>query len=178
MIITRRVIAAGIALGLAVSLTSTSAGAHDALTDSSPRSGDVLASGPSEITLTFSDRVFEDSAVVAVSDSESRDWVFGSPAVDDATVTVQLERELPDGEYDVLWRVVSSDSHPISGAFTFRVGDGDTVDPASGAGDTESLTGPAQPAAVVLWTVVIAALAALVAAVFLWRWVTSRRRNG
>ncbi|HWL77632.1 copper resistance CopC family protein [Microbacterium sp.] len=178
MIITRRVIAAGIALGLAVSLTSTSAGAHDALTDSSPRSGDVLASGPSEITLTFSDRVFEDSAVVAVSDSESRGWVFGSPAVDDATVTVQLERELPDGEYDVLWRVVSSDSHPISGAFTFRVGDGDTVDPASGAGDTESLTGPAQPAAVVLWTVVIAALAAVVAAVFLWRWVTSRRRNG
>jgi len=178
MIIRRRVIAAGVALGLAVSLTSTTAGAHDALTDSSPRSGDVLASGPSEITLTFSDRVFEDTAVVAVSDSESRDWVIGSPAVDDATVTIELERALPDGEYEVLWRVVSSDSHPVSGAFTFRVGDGGTVDPASGAGDAESPTGPAQPAAVVLWTAVIAALAAVTAAVFLSRWGTSRRRNG
>jgi hypothetical protein len=42
--------------------------------------------------------------------------------------------DLPDGAYDVRWRVVSADGHPVSGAFAFAVGD--AVLPEAGAGAT------------------------------------------
>src|SRR5690606_8506496 len=41
---------------------------------------------------------------------------------DRASLAVTLP-DLGDGAYVVAWRVVSSDSHPIGGAFTFRVGE-------------------------------------------------------
>ena len=44
-------------------------------------------------------------------------------AVDD-TVTVSLRDGLGDGPYVVAWNVVSADSHPVNGAFTFVVGAG------------------------------------------------------
>ena len=50
-----------------------------------------------------------------------------TPTATASAVAVALP-DLDDGAYVVAWRVVSSDSHPISGAFTFRVGD------AAGAG--------------------------------------------
>ncbi len=40
---------------------------------------------------------------------------------DDSTVVVALST-LDDGSYVVDWHVVSADSHPVSGAFTFSVG--------------------------------------------------------
>ena len=45
------------------------------------------------------------------------------PGGDGAAVAASLP-DLDDGAYVVAWRVVSSDSHPVSGAFTFRVGEG------------------------------------------------------
>lgn len=39
--------------------------------------------------------------------------------------------KLADGAYVVTWRVVSEDSHPVQGAFTFTVGDAKAVDDAS-----------------------------------------------
>ena len=35
---------------------------------------------------------------------------------------LELPPGLPDGTYVVAWRVVSTDSHPVSGAFTFSIG--------------------------------------------------------
>ena len=37
--------------------------------------------------------------------------------------------DLSDGAYIVDWRVISADGHPISGAWTFRVGEGGAAAP-------------------------------------------------
>lgn len=173
-----RVITAGVILGLAVVLAhATGASAHESLTDSSPRSGEVLESGPSEIALIFSGQLLEDGAAVAVSDSDSYDWASGAPAVEDTTATLGLDQALPDGEYEVLWRVVSSDGHPISGAFTFRVGEGGSNDSAPHATDPAVADRPAQPSGVPSWIISVAVLAAAVAVGvgYLWRRLTSHR---
>jgi len=173
---------AGLVLGAAAALTSTGAQAHELLVDSSPRAGDVLASGPSQITLTFSDRPLDDGAVVAVMDAASRDWAGPPPVMDDVNVTVPLADALPDGRYEVVWRVVSGDGHPISGSYTFQVGDGGSAGPAPGAddpvqGEVAQAEGSAAAASVV-WALVLAGLASLLATVLLWRRAAARRRLG
>jgi copper transport protein len=45
------------------------------------------------------------------------------PNGDHRSVALALPR-LGDGTYVVTWRVVSEDSHPVHGAFTFRIGEG------------------------------------------------------
>jgi copper transport protein len=44
------------------------------------------------------------------------------PGGDGSTIAVDLSRATRQGSYFVSWRVVSADSHPISGAFTFAIG--------------------------------------------------------
>ncbi|UIX35525.1 copper resistance CopC/CopD family protein [Streptomyces sp. GQFP] len=102
------------------------ASAHAALRDSDPRDGSVLESAPRQVTLTFTEavgllddsfRVFDpDSRRVSTGEAEH---VKGSS---DA-VRVSLPEGLGEGTFTVAWRVVSADSHPISGAFTFSIGE-------------------------------------------------------
>ncbi|MEV6190824.1 copper resistance protein CopC [Streptomyces sp. NPDC051920] len=101
------------------------ASAHAALTGTDPQEGSVLKSAPRRVTLTFSESIglFDDS--FRVLDPENRRVRTGEPEHADGrsdTAGVTLPRGLRDGTYTVAWRVVSADSHPVSGAFTFSVG--------------------------------------------------------
>ena len=170
--------AAGLILGLAVALANTAAAtAHETLRDSSPRPGETLESGPSEIVLTFSGQLIDGGAAIAVLDADSRDWVAGAPAADETTVRVELEPALPDGEYEVLWRVVSSDGHPLSGAFTFQVGDVGPDDHASSAADPDPPGSPTERSTATPWVILLAVAAVTAAAGYLWRRVASSGRS-
>lgn len=102
-----------------------SASAHATLTKAEPADVSVLKTAPKQITLTFSE-------TVSLSDGSLRVLSPKNVRVDRGAVThagkkadtarVMLRGKLPEGTYTVSWRVVSSDSHPISGAFTFSVG--------------------------------------------------------
>lgn len=102
------------------------ASAHAALRATDPEDGSVLKSAPRDITLTFTESVglLEDS--FRVLDPDGRRLRTGEPehapggGADTARVT--LPASLAEGTYTVAWRVVSADSHPVSGAFTFSVG--------------------------------------------------------
>ncbi|MGW4166548.1 transporter [Streptomyces sp. WAC 01325] len=101
------------------------ASAHAALRATDPEDGSVLKSAPRDITLTFTESVglLEDS--FRVLDPDGRRLRTGEPehARGGAeTATVTLPAKLAEGTYTVAWRVVSADSHPVSGAFTFSVG--------------------------------------------------------
>ena len=101
------------------------AAAHDELVESSPGAGEVLASAPTEVRLTFSAELVDAGAVVAVTDDRDESWTVGQPQVVENVATAGISEALPDGEYVVLWRVVSSDGHPISGTFSFAVESGE-----------------------------------------------------
>ncbi|WP_445073970.1 copper resistance protein CopC [Streptomyces sp. SAS_267] len=101
------------------------ASAHAALTGTDPQEGSVLKSAPRQVTLTFSESIglFDDS--FRVLDPENRRVRTGEPEHADGradTAGVTLPRGLGTGTYTVAWRVVSADSHPVSGAFTFSIG--------------------------------------------------------
>ncbi|MET7695578.1 copper resistance protein CopC [Streptomyces sp. NPDC005483] len=101
------------------------ASAHAALRSTDPGDGTVLKSAPRDITLTFTESVglLDDSFRVLDPDGKrlkAGDAGHGPGGSDTARVT--LPAKLAQGTYTVAWRVVSADSHPVSGAFTFSVG--------------------------------------------------------
>jgi copper transport protein len=101
------------------------ASAHAVLEHSSPAADAVLPSQPGSVVLVFDEAVslLPDSLRVYGPDGgEVDDGHVGHAGSDAATVTVGLRSGAPEGSYLVSYRVVSADSHPVSGAYTFAVG--------------------------------------------------------
>lgn len=109
---------------LAAVLVPAPAWAHDSLVASAPEDGQSLRSAPEEVVLTFSGEVMDVSTAVLVLDSRAETVHTTEPLVRGRDVSVELPGEIAEGGYAVRWRVVSSDGHPISGTFTFEVGEG------------------------------------------------------
>lgn len=172
-----RALAGGIVVAVAVVLASVvPASAHDQLLSSSPAAGERLASAPDEISLSFSADVLDVGAEVVVADAEGVDWVGGDPLLSAGVVTVPLRDELPAAGYEVRWRVVSSDGHPISGVVPFTVGDGAALERDADAPIASAAAVTGDPAGVPR-VVLIAALGAGVAlAIFVVFFFLLRRR--
>ncbi|MFF2651676.1 copper resistance CopC/CopD family protein [Streptomyces sp. NPDC058045] len=99
------------------------ASAHAALTGSDPRQGSVVGTAPTSVSLTFSEEVAMDSGSLRVLDPAGHRVDRGRiSSVGSDTYRVGLRGKLPDGTFTVAYQVVSADSHPVSGAFTFSVG--------------------------------------------------------
>ncbi|MFC7937386.1 copper resistance protein CopC [Streptomyces sp. NPDC057387] len=101
------------------------ASAHAALTSTDPGDGTVLERAPAHVTLTFSESVGLRDDSFRVLDPGGHRLHTGEAGRADGrsdTARVALPGKLGEGTYTVAWRVVSADSHPVSGAFTFSVG--------------------------------------------------------
>ncbi|MGY5121514.1 copper resistance protein CopC [Streptomyces sp. 900105755] len=121
------------------------ASAHAALRGSDPADGAVLKSSPASVTLTFTEAVglLDDSFRVydptnhRVDTSEAGHGPGGSD-----TARITFPKKLGTGTFTVAWRVVSADSHPVSGALTFSVGKPSATAATVSAGPVENpLTG-------------------------------------
>ncbi|WP_279571246.1 copper resistance CopC/CopD family protein [Streptomyces hainanensis] len=98
------------------------AAAHAALDTSTPEDGAVVATAPDEVTLTFTEGVSLGADGIRVLDPDGDRADAGGPTGSGRDHAVALRPGLADGTYTVAWQVVSTDSHPISGAFTFSIG--------------------------------------------------------
>ncbi|MFM9708423.1 copper resistance CopC/CopD family protein [Streptomyces galilaeus] len=99
------------------------ASAHAALTGSDPAQGTVVDKAPTQVSLTFSEQVSTGADAVRVLDPKGKRVDTGEPsAVGGTTYSVPLHSGLPDGTYTVTYQVVSADSHPVAGAYTFSIG--------------------------------------------------------
>ncbi|MFD6322907.1 copper resistance CopC/CopD family protein [Streptomyces sp. NPDC058442] len=99
------------------------ASAHAALTGSDPRQGTVVDKAPTQVSLTFSEPIAVSDDSLRVLDPKGKRADKGDPADPSGTTyTVHLLSGLPDGTYTVTYQVVSADSHPVAGAFTFSIG--------------------------------------------------------
>ncbi|HEU0101351.1 MAG TPA: copper resistance protein CopC [Mycobacteriales bacterium] len=127
MTVSRRLAAFGAALLAALALltaTAPAASAHAALVGMTPQDAAVAATAPDQVTLSFSEPVATGLGGIRVLDAagDRADTGRVEQSGDAKTVHVALRSELDDGTYVVLWRVVSADSHPVSGSFSFSVG--------------------------------------------------------
>ncbi|MCI0687821.1 MAG: copper resistance protein CopC/CopD [Sporichthyaceae bacterium] len=119
-----RTLLAGATLGILLGVAAaTPAAAHAVLIGSDPVAGQRLDAAPARVLLSFSEPV--GSATVTVLGPDGAPVTAGEPSFVDPAhrqVATELRTGLPDGVYVVSWRVVSADSHPVRGGFSFGVG--------------------------------------------------------
>ena len=113
-----RALAAAALAGVALLLGAAPAAAHNTLTGSTPADDATVADPVTEVVLEFDQAVQTEFAQVAVLGADQTPYGSGEPVVVGRTVTQAVE-SLPDGRYDVSYRVISADGHPVSGTISF-----------------------------------------------------------
>ncbi|MFC6022820.1 copper resistance protein CopC [Plantactinospora solaniradicis] len=110
--------------GLAVVLgPPTPAAAHAAVVSTVPQQKAVLGFSPTEVTVTFSEPVALVPGRAQVLAPDGKRISTGSASVRDTTLRIPIRvADRPLGTYLVSYRVISADSHPVAGSFTFAVG--------------------------------------------------------
>lgn len=96
--------------------------AHTRLERSEPVADSVVAP-PSVLRLVFNEAVSPAVATVRLLDADSLVRAVGEVArgSEEREIVVPVVEVLPTGVYTVVWQVVGSDGHPVSGHFTFAV---------------------------------------------------------
>lgn len=113
-----------------VLLSSQAAYAHATVVSTNPAANTVLATQPSEVSVTFSEPVSPVKAQTWVVAPDGARAGSGDATAHGATVTLPLREGLPNGTYLVTYRVISADGHPIPGGFTFSIGEPSATAPA------------------------------------------------
>lgn len=162
----RHLVGAVLALTVVLGTAGTAAG-HSQLIDSTPGADESLDTAPSEVELEFNEEVNERGAVLMVVDTDDENLTDGEVVVDSRFVRVPLSEDLPDGAYEVRWRVVSADGHPVNGTIPFTIGETDEA-----VGDEESGGGLSTGTLVLIGVGVVGVLVAL------WLAFGLRRREG
>ena len=108
------------------------ASAHSRLISISPKDGASLPGSPTEVVLRFNEPVNPQFVTVRVTDAEGGDVVGQDAAVSESTVTLPITDPIAAGTYNIVYRVVSADSHPISGSTSFTI-EGDPLAPPASA---------------------------------------------
>ncbi|MFJ4996570.1 copper resistance protein CopC [Microbacterium sp. NPDC088619] len=144
-------LAASLLTAFLVLFAPLSASAHDSLLASSPEAESTVDTLPTELTLTFSAKLIDETGAteVVVTDPSGNSVIEGAATVEGAIVTQQLAAEAPAGAYHVIWKVVSSDGHPTSGEFDFTVANSTEAAPTEepSAEPTETATVAPAPSA-------------------------------
>ena len=128
-----------------VALTALPAGAsaHAVVEQAQPTRGAALDRAPERVEVTFDEMVESSFGALRVfaADGERVDLGDVLRPSDDA-VAVRVEGDLPDGAYTVTYRVVSADSHPVTGGYVFTVGKAGGTPAAAVSDLLEDETGP------------------------------------
>jgi copper transport protein len=115
---------AGVLFGLLAVLIGPAApaSAHAALVGTDPGNGTIVPDAPNKVTLTFTESVQLLSGKIQVLAPDGSRADQGAPAQAGNTVTIPLRSGGGRGTYLVSYRVISADSHPVGGSFSYSVG--------------------------------------------------------
>lgn len=158
--------------------TAAPASAHAHLVKSLPSAGAVLAAGPSEVVLTFDQPIqaFPGANGMVVTGPESSHWACGRARINGNTLTASMGEVGPPGRYQIHYRVLGADGHPITGSVPINIqrsaSTASTTSTASTASAATAMTAfdvdrPRGLAAMPtwVWIALLAAIAACVGAV-------------
>ncbi len=109
---------------MAVLLPAAPASAHATLVSTDPSEGSVVQGVVQTVSATFDESVgVSDDSLRVFDPAGHRVDVGGThPGSGPSTIEVSLSSSQPAGTYTVAWHVVSADTHPVQGAFTFSIG--------------------------------------------------------
>jgi methionine-rich copper-binding protein CopC len=113
----------GLLAVMAAGLSAAAARSHAFLDHAVPPVGGTLAASPPEIRLFFSEAIEPRFSEIELTSIDGRPVKTGPATVDprDEMQFVLPVPALPSGRYKVSWHVVSFDTHPTQGDFTFEI---------------------------------------------------------
>ncbi len=117
----RRAVTLALAVGIALLLGAAPAWAHSQLEGSNPADGASVATPPSAVSLTFNEDVQPGFTVITLIGPDGKDYHTGNVTETDTTVSVGALPLGPSGVYQIGYRVVSADGHPVSGKTSFTL---------------------------------------------------------
>jgi copper transport protein len=106
------------------------ASAHATVVRTTPGDGAVLPSAPRVVQMRFSEPVDLGPGSLRLLDASGKELKTQDAkhaGGDRATAVLTLPGRLKHGTYVVAWRITSADSHPVSGAFSFSIGEPSAV---------------------------------------------------
>jgi len=158
--------------------TAPHAHAHAVLVASTPVDGARLDTAPAQVTLTFDEAIeVVPGTVQVIADNGARaDTGAARVVANGTTIVIPLRANLPNGSYAATWRVVSADTHIVSGSIGFGVGQ-DAHTPAVQTVDrSRTLTLASDAAQGVVYLGLIACVGVSLVCATLWRWALALAR--
>ena len=137
-----RLPAAAVTICAALLLGAAPAFAHTRLESSDPADGSSLATAPESVSLQFNEDLQADFATVTVVGPDGTQYQKGAVSAAGGQVSVAVSPLGPAGTYQIGYRVVSDDGHPIQGKLSFSM----TAAGPGGALPSPSATVPSAPA--------------------------------
>ncbi|WP_117209934.1 copper resistance CopC/CopD family protein [Allorhizocola rhizosphaerae] len=110
-------------IGAMVLLPAAPAQAHAALVKTNPVQGTTIQVAPKQVELTFSEAITPVNDKIRIIGPDGKRADSGTPQVEGAILRIGLKDNPPRGTYLVSFRVISADSHPVPGGFTFSIGE-------------------------------------------------------
>ena len=105
--------------------------AHSNEVSADPPAESVLDQAPDRVTLTFDEPLLDAGAALVVSAGDGTVVSVDPPLIDGKSISTALAAGVP-GTYQVSYRVVSGDGHPVTGEYSFTVV-GQVASPAQGS---------------------------------------------
>jgi copper transport protein len=111
-------------VALWVAVLAPGAMAHAILQSTTPARGVTVKSEPKLVMFRFNEPVESSFGAVRVYNASGNQVQSGSVTRPrgQSSVAIGLKPLLPEGSYTATYRVISADSHPVSGGFVFSIG--------------------------------------------------------
>ena len=108
-------------LGL-VPLTASIGQAHSQLVSSTPTNGATLATAPAEVVFTFDENLLPDLDTISINTERGENVASKQVEPVANSISMPWPNTITSGTYQVAYRIVSGDGHPVTGAITFTIG--------------------------------------------------------
>ena len=99
--------------------TSAPASAHTDMTDSTPAASAKVRIPVADVSITFTEPIGTGPATVNVRGPEGTNLAEGKPRTSGNQVVQPIAELTAKGKYQVDYRVVGLDGHPVTGSYTF-----------------------------------------------------------
>jgi methionine-rich copper-binding protein CopC len=160
----RRLLALALLCGLALALGTGVASAHTRLIGSDPADGASLDVGPDRVSLEFNEAMQPGFSSITVVGADGTQFQTGDVTADGGVVGIAVSPLGAAGRYEIGYRVISEDGHPVTGSLAFTLTtDGPaaaapTTEPAPAAADPATPAAPAEDGGMPVWPWVVGAV--------------------
>ncbi len=124
--------AIGLSVLTVIGLTAAPASAHSKVVSTTPGDGSVLDVPPAAVSFTFDEALLPGTDTISINDDLGNVIASGAATVDGDTISMPWPAAATAGVFQVAYRVVSGDGHPVSGAIGVTItGNGEAATPST-----------------------------------------------